>query len=183
VNPADSFCSRCGTRFENTTAYPRKCAACAVEIWANPIPVAVLLVPVRADGEEGVLVVRRTIPPQIGKLCLLGGFVEVHESWQEAGAREAREEAGIAIAATDVSPFWFASSAPRPDRILVFGVTPPRPLVELPPFAPSNESSERGLVFGPGGLEDVLAFPLHIAAARRYFAERGVARPHAYRPA
>jgi ADP-ribose pyrophosphatase YjhB (NUDIX family) len=178
VNLPNTFCSRCGSRYGDTTAYPRRCASCSTETWVNPIPVAVLLAPVRTADGEGLLVVRRTIPPQIGMLCLLGGFVEAHETWQEAGAREAREEAGVAVAAADVAPFWFASSAPKPDRILLFGTIPPRDVAELPPFTPSNESSERGLIFGPGGIDDVIAFPLHIAAARRYFADRGIARSH-----
>ena len=49
----------------------------------------------------------------------------------------------------------------------------------LPPFVASAEASARGLVFGPGGLDALLAFPLHVEAATRWFAARGAAGPHA----
>jgi hypothetical protein len=51
-------------------------------------------------------------------------------------------------------------------------------LSSLPPFVPSSETSERGLIFGPDGLDDVFAFPLHSEAARRFFAQRGITGPH-----
>src|SRR5579872_1926321 len=85
--PRDTFCSYCGTRFADTTAYPRMCTACGAQTWANPIPVAVLLLPVIDGARTGLLVVRRAIPP-VGKLALVGGFVEDHESWQAGAARE-----------------------------------------------------------------------------------------------
>jgi hypothetical protein len=43
--------------------------------------------------------------------------------------------------------------------------------------APNTEVSERGVVFGPDGLDEVFAFSLHAEAARRYFAGRGVTGP------
>ncbi len=49
-----------------------------------------------------------------------------------------------------------------------------------PTFPEGNETSERGLVFGPDGRTDVVAFGLHGQAARRYFAERGIIGPHAF---
>jgi hypothetical protein len=47
-------------------------------------------------------------------------------------------------------------------------------------FVASPETSERGLVFGPRGLEEVFAFPLHVKAAKRYFEERGLGGEHDY---
>ncbi|HWU89283.1 MAG TPA: NUDIX domain-containing protein, partial [Kofleriaceae bacterium] len=92
--PRDLFCSYCGARFADSMGYPRSCAACGAQTWANPIPVAVVLVPIIDGDRAGLLVVRRAIPPA-GKLALIGGFVEEHESWQEGAAREVREEAGV----------------------------------------------------------------------------------------
>jgi hypothetical protein len=43
---------------------------------------------------------------------------------------------------------------------------------------PDRESSERGVIYGPGGLEQVFAFDTHVEAARRYFAARGVNGSH-----
>ncbi len=63
----------------------------------EPDAVGVTLAPVRYEGRTGLLVVRRAIPPQIGKLALVGGFVEEHESWQAGAAREVREEATVLV--------------------------------------------------------------------------------------
>ena len=179
----DTFCSFCGTKYPEPLAYPRTCPGCGITVWANPIPVSVVIVPVIDGAETGMLVVRRAIPPQIGKLGIVGGFLEEHESWQQGGAREVREETGTIIDPSTLEPMWFASSAPVPNRLLLFSVAPAVPVSALPPFHRDAETSERGLVFGPDGLEDVFAFPTHIEAARRYFAARGVTGSHAFRPA
>ena len=174
----DTYCSYCGARFAEPLAYPRTCAACGTQIWANPIPVTVVLVQIVDGDRTGLLVVRRAIPPQIGKLGLVGGFLEEHESWQHGGAREVREETGVIVDPAELTPHWFASSAPRPNRVLLFSLAPPQPASALPPFLPDHESSERGVIYGPGGLEQVFAFDTHVEAARRYFAARGVNGAH-----
>jgi ADP-ribose pyrophosphatase YjhB (NUDIX family) len=70
----------------------------------------------RGDGRGGgLLVVRRS--SRKGKLALAGGFLEEHETWAEGAAREVREEAGIAIDPAKLEPFWFTSTAPRPNRV------------------------------------------------------------------
>ena len=35
-------------------------------------------------------------------------------------------------------------------------------------------------VFGPQGLAEMIAFPLHVEAAHRSFADRGITGPHAF---
>jgi ADP-ribose pyrophosphatase YjhB (NUDIX family) len=180
----DTFCSFCGARYTEPLVYPRACAACGVTVWANPIPVAVVLVQITDGPRTGLLVVRRAIPPQIGKLALVGGFVEEQESWQYGGAREVLEEAGLTVEPDRLIPMWYASSEPHPNRVLLFSIAPPIKLANLPPFTGHDaEASERGVVYGPGGLDALFAFPLHIEAARRYFAARRVDGPHDFRPA
>jgi hypothetical protein len=49
--------------------------------------------------------------------------------------------------------------------LLVFGRARPRTWASLPPFVPTNESSETVRITGP--LE--LAFPLHTQVVREYF--------------
>ena len=164
----DTFCNYCGTRFAETSAYPRTCRGCGAQVWANPIPVAVVLVPVVVGARTGLLVVRRAIPP-VGKLALVGGFVEEHESWQAGAARELREEVNVEIDPASVQPMWFVSSEPVPNRVLLFGLAPPLDARALPAFSPNAESSERGVIFGV----QELAFPLHVQAAERYFGGRG----------
>lgn len=179
MNARDTFCSSCGTRYPDTSRYPRTCPGCQTTVWANPIPVAVVLVPVIDGGRTGLLVIRRAIPPQIGKLALVGGFVEDHETWQAGGAREVREESQVVIDPT-IEPFWFTSTAPKPNRVLLFGVARAVEAATLPAFQSSTECSERGIVFGPDGLAEVFAFGLHTEAAQRYFATRGIVGSHAY---
>ena len=59
----DTFCSYCGTAYASPLAYPRTCAHCKTTVWANPVPVSVVLVPVQDAGRTGLLVVRRAIEP------------------------------------------------------------------------------------------------------------------------
>ena len=176
----DTFCSFCGTKYPEPLSYPRACTGCGTQVWANPIPVAVVLVQIVDGDRTGILVVRRNIPPQIGKLAIVGGFVEETESWQHGGAREVLEETGVIVGAETLEPMWYASSDPKPNRILLFSVAPPLAAESLPPFTTDLEASERGVVWGPGGIEDVFAFPLHIEAARKYFGSRGITGPHAF---
>lgn len=174
--------AHCGTVYADPSRYPRHCesAHCGASTWFNPLPVSVVLVPVRHDERAGVLVVRRAIEPQRGRLAIVGGFVDDGETWQAAGAREVREETGVVITPSDLDAFWFTSTEPRPNRVLLFSVARPLDAAILPAFEASDETSERGLVFGPGGLAEVLAFPLHVAALERYFHLHEVAGPHAY---
>jgi ADP-ribose pyrophosphatase YjhB (NUDIX family) len=129
---------------------------------------------------DGLLVVRRAIPPAIGKLGLVGGFIEEHESWQVACAREVREETGVIVDPASCRLHAVASSEPRPNRVLIFAVT--EPVSVLPPFTPNAETLERGVIVGPGGLDEDFAFTTHIAAARQYFAARGITGHHAFAP-
>lgn len=187
-NARDTFCSHCGARHENVASYPRTCPSCKVSVWANPIPVSVVLLPVHHGGRAGVLVVRRAIQPGSGKLALVGGFLEDHETWAEGGARELREETGVTVDPATLAPFWFTSTEPRPNRVLLFSLAPPLQATELGPFTPDHETAERGLVFGPKGLEDVFAFPLHIRAvtrffgSERFFGKGGATGPHDFTP-
>lgn len=178
----DSFCSFCGSAFSEPLAYPRTCtnSTCKMTIWANPIPVSVVLAPVRTEQGVGLLVVRRGIMPGKGKLALVGGFLEEHETWQAGGAREVLEEVGVKVDASKLQPLWFTSTEPKPNRVLLFSVAPTLERSTLPAFSPSTESEERGLIFGPAGLEEVFAFSLHIQAARKWFDTQGLTGPHRF---
>jgi ADP-ribose pyrophosphatase YjhB (NUDIX family) len=178
MNPKDSFCSFCGTPFPPPLKYPRACTSCSIQIWANPIPVCVVLAPIVMSDRTGLLVVRRGIQPGLGKLALVGGFLEEHESWQDGAAREVREETGVHIKTP--SPFWYASSSPKPNRVLLFSIAPPIQTSDIAAFQKNAETAERGVIFGPGGLADVFAFSLHEEAARRYFEEKKISAEHGY---
>ena len=156
-------CGFCGARFAPDAPFPRTCAACANVTYVNPLPVAVLLLPV----DDGLLVVRRGIEPRKGQLALPGGFINLGESWQAAAARELEEEAQIRVSPDDVADFTVLSA---PDgTVLVFGLhTRPLRSAELPPFVPNDEVSERTVHRAPGPL----AFALHTRAADAWFARR-----------
>lgn len=175
----DSFCSYCGTKYDNPHAYPRTCPGCKYQTWANPIPVCVTIVPVVDRGTTGVLVVRRNLPPQIGKLALPGGFLEEHEAWNVGAAREVREETGVVID-EELEALHWRSSRPRPNRLLLFSVSKPVDVASFPAFTADAETQDRGVIFGPDGLDEEFAFDLHVEAARRYFADQGIKGPHAF---
>lgn len=176
----DTFCSFCGTKYPESAGYPKTCTSCKTMVWSNPVPVCVVLVQVTDGDRTGLLVIRRAIPPAIGKLALVGGFLEDHESWQQGAAREVVEETGVTVDPTTLEQLWWSSSSPKPNRVLMFSVAPPQPVAGLPPFTPDHEASERGLIFGPDGLDEVFAFSLHTEAARKYFGSRGVTGPHGF---
>src|SRR5512135_2717205 len=127
-----SHCSYCGHPFGIDQAWPRLCAACGNTSFVNPLPVAVVLLPV----DEGVLVVRRNIEPQIGQLALPGGYINRGESWQQAGARELLEETGIVIQPEDLREFR-VKSAPGYNMLIVFGLAHRIRASDLPPFVPN----------------------------------------------
>jgi ADP-ribose pyrophosphatase YjhB (NUDIX family) len=164
-----SHCSYCGAAFPEGAGWPRTCAACGNTSFRNPIPVAVVLVPVVSGPREpGVLVVRRAIPPRIGELALPGGYVNYGETWQAAGAREVFEETGLAIDPAELREFCLRSA---PDgTLIIFALARPRQLRDLPPFLPNEESSERLVLKEPVPM----AFSLHREVIEGFFKEKSV---------
>lgn len=136
-----SHCSGCGTAYPAGAGWPRLCAACGHTIWRNPLPVAVAVLPVLTSDGLGVVVQRRDIEPARGLLALPGGFIEHGEEWRDALVRELREETGLTGEAGSVRLFA-VHSAPSGGTIMIFGSLPPRRIEELPPSAPTAESTE-----------------------------------------
>jgi 8-oxo-dGTP diphosphatase len=160
-----AHCSYCGTRYPDGTPWPRVCAGCGETTWSNPLPVAVVLLPVTyVDGRDGVVVVRRDIEPCRGELSLPGGFIETGESWREAALRELREETGLSGNPDEVRLFDVHSTRTG-HALLVFGVLPPRAAETLPPSAPTEEATEWLVLTEPARL----AFPTHTQAMADYF--------------
>ncbi|MEW6432420.1 MAG: NUDIX domain-containing protein [Myxococcota bacterium] len=145
-----AHCSWCGAAFPDGP-FPRTCTHCRRTTWLNPLPVAVLVLPV----DDGVLVIRRNEGAGKGELALPGGFIDLGETWQEACARELYEETGIRIAAETVESLGVRSA---PDGfLLVFGRGPWLREADLPPFVAGPEIAERRVVREPVKL----AFALH----------------------
>lgn len=155
----NSHCAYCGQAFEVDQIWPRTCAACGNTSFLNPVPVAVVLVPI----DLGLLVVRRNIEPQRGWLALPGGYINYGESWQAAGAREVFEETGLQLSPDDIREFRVRSA---PDStVLIFGLAQPIGLADLPPFVPNEETQEIKVISAP----EELAFSLHTEVLRDYF--------------
>jgi ADP-ribose pyrophosphatase YjhB (NUDIX family) len=154
-----SHCHFCGAAFAETmTKFPRICAICGKTTFRNPLPVAVLVIPIA----NGVLAVRRAIPPHVGKFALPGGYINDGETWQAAAVREVMEETGLVIEAEEVQIFD-AKSAPD-GTLLVFGLVEPLTAEQFPTFIANDEASELKIVTD----SQELAFPLHIEAMNRY---------------
>jgi len=155
----NSHCSFCGHLFTADQPWPRRCTACEQTSYLNPLPVAVVLLPV----DDGLLLVRRSIPPKQGMLALPGGYINQGESWQAAGAREVREETGVVIDPDEIQDFRVLSA---PDgTVLIFGIAKSRALADLPAFAATDEASECVVLQVPQDL----AFDLHQQVVEEFF--------------
>lgn len=160
-----SHCSWCGRRYPDGLGWPRGCSGCGRTSYRNPIPVAVVVLPV----DDGVLMVRRGIPPGQGLLAFPGGFINYGESWTTAAARELLEETGVTIDPDELSVVRVASA---PDStLLIFARAARRTTDSLPAFVPGEEVSERIILRRPPGPGEV-AFSLHDEVVRAFFAGR-----------
>jgi 8-oxo-dGTP diphosphatase len=158
----DAHCSYCGQVFLADAGWPRKCGRCGNESYRNPTPVAV---PIQPTTQGGVIVVRRSIPPEIGKLCLPGGYVNEGETWEEAAARELKEEAGV-IVRPDSFRLARVRNSTNGKVMMVIGIGTPIAELDLRTFVPNEEASERRVVRLPIDL----AFSSHTEALRDWFA-------------
>lgn len=158
VHPFE-YCHFCGTRYSDR-AWPRRCATCQHVTYRNPLPVAVVLLPV----DDGLLLVRRGIEPGHGQLAFPGGYMDYNETLPEAAARELWEETGIQVPLTALRLFDVAS-APN-NTLLLFVLTEPLSRAQLPPWEPNHEATERVIASTP----QELAFSLHTQAMAKFFA-------------
>ncbi|WP_241562403.1 NUDIX domain-containing protein [Streptomyces hoynatensis] len=170
-----THCPYCGAAYVPGAGWPRDCPGCGETSWANPIPVAVALLPVAGGAGSGLVVVRRAIEPCLGRLALPGGYIEVGETWQQAAVRELREETGLAAAAEEVTLFDVRSA----ERTLnLFALLPAVDAAALPAPAATAEATEWLVLTEPADL----AFPTHTAVVDAYFSGRPSGSPVAALP-
>jgi 8-oxo-dGTP pyrophosphatase MutT (NUDIX family) len=90
-----------------------------------------------------------------------------------AVARECKEEAGLTLDPKLFRPFWFCSSAPRPNRVLLFSAYSSvldvdavkkdlRPTAEMTDFQVIHRDFQAS----------EFAFPLHAQAAKKFFDQK-----------
>ncbi|RMI39596.1 NUDIX domain-containing protein [Streptomyces triticirhizae] len=162
-----THCPYCGAGYAAVEGWPRDCPRCGETLWANPLPVAVALLPVvAADGGRGLVVVRRDIEPCRGELALPGGYMEIGEDWRQAAARELWEETGLTVSTEGVT-LYDVHSTER--NLNVFALFPPVDAAGLPPSRPTSEATEWLVLTRPA----TLAFPTHTDMAASYLAGAG----------
>lgn len=87
---------------ENIGALLRK-NGILLNVYENPTPVAVGLVPVSTNDGIKLLAVIRNIEPKKGEACLPCGYVDKLEDAQHGAAREIFEETGLDLSSDDFS--------------------------------------------------------------------------------
>lgn len=159
-----THCSFCGDRFPDGDIWPKTCTGCTKTTWRNPTPVAVLLQPVIfPDGNIRLVGIRRQNTVRSGMISPSGGFVTLGETWQEAAARESKEEANVDTDSKNIAVFDIVSAADG--VILIFGIAPYIDHSQLPEFIPNFEASERIMI----DEDTLLAFPIHQRVCARFF--------------
>lgn len=86
------YCGVCGSPMRMDTLISKKCTQCGKEIWPQLATAVIVLI---HRGDEVLLVRARNFRTDF--YGLVAGFVETGETLEEAVAREALEETGIAI--------------------------------------------------------------------------------------
>jgi 8-oxo-dGTP diphosphatase len=168
----DSFCSHCGSSLQHCLAYPKHCLNCNTQIWSNPLPVVAVLMEVvdydtiPGGARAGVLIQRRNIEPQKGKLALSGGYIDAGETWQTAAAREIKEELNISTNENHYR-LYDVLGGNNNMTMLVFtryeySLTWNDALRKK--FVPNEEVSEMTVMWE----ETELAFPAHTLVANRF---------------
>lgn len=154
-----THCINCGQVHEQES-YPKKCNHCQTEIYKNPIPVAVVVVPVN----EGILVIQRNIPPHVGGWAFPGGFVDEGETVFEAAKRELKEEVGIDYQG-EFSILSIESTPNRANLLIFLKATQGLSPKDLEQFTPNSEVQAVKVI---KKYED-LCFPLHSLTLHKIF--------------
>lgn len=93
------FCPKCGSKnFIIHNEKSKKCVDCEFVYYFNS-SAAVVAVIENAEGE--ILVATRANEPAKGTFDLPGGFIDMHESAEEAVVREVHEETGLLITSSE----------------------------------------------------------------------------------
>ncbi|MBN1655818.1 MAG: NUDIX domain-containing protein [Deltaproteobacteria bacterium] len=160
-----TYCHFCATRLENRTFEKRArlyCPRCDQVLYENPIPATCLVV---IDNKNRVLLVRRSVQPEIGAWCLPGGFIELGEPPEQAALRELREETGLEGRVEKLLGV-FAQESEQYHTVMIVGY-----LIKDFTGAPRAGDDASDIAFyGPETLPDI-PFASHREFVRRYYSD------------
>lgn len=152
ARPEFKHCPHCTTRLVERDFEGKKklaCPFCTFVYWNNPIPVAVAVIP----SGDGLVLVKRKVPPKIGMWALPAGFLETGEGPEAAAVREAKEEAGVDI---EIERHLVNFPLPHVNQVLIVFLA--KPITQAP--QPGSDAEE-AKVFAKDALPEEIAFPLH----------------------
>jgi ADP-ribose pyrophosphatase YjhB (NUDIX family) len=171
ADPGYRFCPRCGSALEKRVVEahdPRErlvCSRCDFIFYLDP-KVAVGTV---VKGEEGLLLLKRSIQPGYGKWVYPGGYVDRGETLEGAAVRETVEETGVRISLGPLLGLY--SYAGRALIVIVYEGSP----VSGDP-GPTPEALEAGWFAAEAIPWGELAFHSTRSALRDYLKRHGMAR-------
>ena len=158
----NTYCSYCGAVFTMAT-WPRHCVICDNTTWQNPLPVVVVMArvcPNLNSYSSSYILIRRSIPPQVGELAFPGGYLDMGETWREGAARELREETGTSVSPERIQFHEMITSPVSSNLVIFCKVDVDWDEVN---FVPNDEVSGLYLAFNP----TELAFPSHTEQLKR----------------
>ncbi len=89
------FCPKCGSdKFVKNNIKSKKCEICGFVYYFNSCAATVAVI---VNENKELLVATRAHEPAKGTLDLPGGFVDLHETGEEALRREVKEETGLEL--------------------------------------------------------------------------------------
>ncbi len=87
------FCPKCGSdKFVENNIKSKRCETCGFVYYFNSCAATVAVI---VNEDKELLVATRAHEPAKGTLDLPGGFVDLHETGEEALRREVKEETGL----------------------------------------------------------------------------------------
>lgn len=176
----NSHCSYCGNQYVKGTIFPKQCGACQCITYSNPLPVVVVMIPVREEFfavaqrgfvapavRYGLLIQKRNIQPKKDEWALHSGYIDQGETWQQAAVRELQEEIGLETT-TEQFKLYDVLSSDNNLNLLIFCtyIGTLRSIKQLN-FVPNEEVSELKIMYE----DTALAFPSHTECANRYLKE------------
>ena len=104
------YCPACGQKtFRPNSPKSFLCSACDFIFYFNAVAAVAAII----ESEDQVLLTVRAKEPGLGLLDLPGGFVDHHETLEEALGRELKEELGLEVRLNDAISNHSHSSSPR----------------------------------------------------------------------